>query len=377
MEFQVLHRCSSGRARSGKITTPHGAIETPVFMPVGTQGSVKALSPDDLKEVGAKILLSNTYHLYLRPGHEIIRNLGGLHRFMGWDGPILTDSGGFQIYSLAKLRTLSDEGASFQSHLNGSRHFIGPRDAVAIQQALGADIIMALDECAPFPAGYEHVRNAVNRTTRWAAECLEFRKGNNQALFGIVQGGTYSDLREQSARELVAMNFDGYALGGLSVGEDRETRERVIRETVPLLPENKPVYLMGVGKPEDILDAVAAGVDMFDCVLPTRNARNGSLFTGEGPVAIKNACYAEDDRPLEENCGCYTCSRFSRAYLRHLFMAKELLVYRLNTIHNLYFYMRFLAEIRGAIREGRFAEYRNDFYRRLARFSPMEQEGVG
>ena len=375
MEFRVLHRCASGRARCGIITTPHGAFETPVFMPVGTQGSVKALSPDDLREVGGKILLSNTYHLYLRPGHEIIRRLGGLHRFMGWGGPILTDSGGFQIYSLAKLRTLSEDGAFFQSHLDGSRHFIGPREAAAIQQALGADIIMAFDQCVPFPADYEHVQNAVKRTTRWALESFESKGGSNQALFGIVQGGTYPDLRERSARELVAMNFDGYALGGLSVGEDRETRERVVRETVPLLPENKPVYLMGVGKPEDILDAVASGVDMFDCVLPTRNARNGSLFTGQGPLSIKNACYAEDDRPLEENCGCYTCSRFSRAYLRHLFMAKELLAYRLNTIHNLYYYMRFLEEIRGAIREGRFAEYRNDFYRRLADASLSDESG--
>jgi queuine tRNA-ribosyltransferase len=377
VEFEVLHRCRPLRARWGKITTPHGAFETPVFMPVGTQGTVKALSPDDLKEVGAKILLSNTYHLYLRPGHEIIRKLGGLHRFMGWHGPILTDSGGFQIYSLAKLRTLSEKGASFQSHLDGSRHFMGPRDAVAIQKALGADIIMAFDECAPFPADYEYVRNSVKLTSRWAEECLESKEGKSQALFGIVQGGTYSDLREQSAKELVAMDFDGYALGGLSVGEDRETRERVIRETVPLLPEDKPVYLMGVGKPEDILDAVASGVDMFDCVLPTRNARNGSLFTCKGPLAIKNACYAEDDRPLEENCGCYTCSRFSRAYLRHLFMAKELLAYRLNTIHNLYYYMKFMEEIRGAIREGRFADYRNDFCRRLAHFSPLEEEARG
>lgn len=375
MEFQVLHKCKPLRARFGKITTPHGSFETPVFMPVGTQAAVKALSPDDLTEVGTKILLCNTYHLYLRPGHETIRKLGGLHRFMGWDGPILTDSGGFQIYSLAKLRTLSDQGASFQSHLDGSRHFIGPREAMAIQQALGADIVMAFDECAPFPADHEYVRSSVTLTSRWAAECLESKKGDSQALFGIVQGGTYSDLRERSARELVAMDFDGYALGGLSVGEDRETRERVISETVPLLPENKPVYLMGVGKPEDILDGVASGVDMFDCVLPTRNARNGSLFTSRGPVAIKNACYAEDDRPLDENCGCYTCSRFSRAYLRHLFMAKELLAYRLNTIHNVYYYMTFMEEIRGAIREGRFAEYRDDFYRRLTGFSPSEKVG--
>jgi queuine tRNA-ribosyltransferase len=333
-----------------------------VFMPVGTQGTVKALSPEDLKQAGVKIILSNTYHLYLRPGHETIRKLGGLHSFMGWEGPILTDSGGFQIYSLAKLRTLSEEGASFQSHLDGSHHFIGPRDAMTVQQALGADIIMAFDECAPYPAEYEYVRNSVRLTSRWAAECIEAKEDKTQALFGIIQGGMYHDLREQSARELVAMDFDGYALGGLSVGEDKDTRERVTRETVPFIPENKPVYLMGVGKPEDILDAVGSGVDMFDCVLPTRNARNGSLFTKQGRLAIKNACYAEDDRPVDESCDCYTCSRFSRAYLRHLFMAKELLAYRLNTIHNLYYYTTFMAQIRQAIREGRFAEYRNDFY---------------
>ena len=361
MKFQVLHRCTSTGARWGRMTTARGSFETPVFMPVGTRGTVKALSPEDLQEVGVKILLANTYHLYLRPGHEIIRKLGGLHRFMSWSGPILTDSGGFQIYSLAKLRTLSEEGASFQSHIDGSRHFIGPTEAVAIQHALEADIIMAFDECAPYPAAYEYVANSVRLTSRWAGACLEARQGNGQALFGIVQGGMYPDLREMSAKELVAMGFDGYALGGLSVGEDRDTRRRVIEHTVPLLPPDKPVYLMGVGKPEDILDAVALGVDMFDCVLPTRNARNGSLFTRTGPLVIKNACHADDDRPIDEDCRCYTCARFSRAYLRHLFMAGELLAYRLNTIHNLHFYMDFMAEIRKAIREGRFAEYRADF----------------
>jgi queuine tRNA-ribosyltransferase len=361
LKFQVLHRCTSGGARCGLIVTAHGTFETPIFMPVGTQGTVKALSPEDLLEVGVKIVLANTYHLFLRPGHEIIRKLGGLHRFMSWGGPILTDSGGFQIYSLAKLRTLSEDGASFQSHVDGARHFIGPREAVAIQQALGADIIMAFDECAPFPAGHDYVADSVRLTTRWAGECLEARQGNAQALFGIVQGGMYSDLREISAKELVSMGFDGYALGGLSVGEDRDTRRRVIEETVPLLPPDKPVYLMGVGKPEDILDAVALGVDMFDCVMPTRNARNGSLFTKNGSLVIRNACHADDDRPIDKDCRCYTCARFSRAYLRHLFMAGELLAYRLNTIHNLHYYMNFMEEIRDAIREGRFPEYRNDF----------------
>ena len=360
MKFQVK-RCTSTGARWGLITTAHGSFETPVFMPVGTRAAVKALSPDDLQEAGVKVVLANTYHLYLRPGHEIIRRLGGLHRFMGWSGPILTDSGGFQIYSLAKLRTLSEEGASFQSHIDGARHFIGPKEAVAVQEALGADIIMAFDECAPFPASYEYVAGSVRLTSRWALACLEARQGNAQGLFGIVQGGMYPDLREKSARDLVAMGFEGYALGGLSVGEDRGARRRVIEHTVPLLPQEKPVYLMGVGKPEDILDAVALGVDMFDCVLPTRNARNGSLFTTRGPLAIKNACHADDERPVDEDCGCYTCARFSRAYLRHLFMAGELLAYRLNTIHNVHYYMQFMGEIRDAIKEERFPEYRLGF----------------
>jgi queuine tRNA-ribosyltransferase len=361
LKFQVLHRCNSSGARCGSITTAHGSFETPVFMPVGTQGSVKALSPDDLQEVGVKIILANTYHLYLRPGHEIIRKLGGLHRFMSWGRPILTDSGGFQIYSLAGLRTLSEDGASFQSHVDGSRHFIGPREAVSIQQALGSDIIMAFDECAPFPSDHDYVANSVRLTSRWAEACLEAREGNSQALFGIVQGGMYFDLRERSARELVSMGFDGYALGGLSVGESRDIRRCVIEQTVPFLPVDKPVYLMGVGKPEDILDAVALGVDMFDCVLPTRNARNGSLFTKRGHLVIKNACHAADDRPIDEDCRCFTCARFSRAYLRHLFMAGELLAYRLNTIHNLHYYMDFMVEIRNAIREGRFPEYKDQF----------------
>jgi queuine tRNA-ribosyltransferase len=363
LKFQILHRCPSGSARCGSVTTTHGGFETPVFMPVGTRGTVKALSPEDLQGVGVKILLSNTYHLYLRPGHEIIGKLGGLHRFMAWNGPILTDSGGFQIYSLAKLRTISEEGVWFRSHLDGSMHFIGPREAVSIQQDLGADIIMAFDECAPFPAGYDYVANSVRLTGRWARECLEARHGNAQALFGIVQGGMFPDLRETSARELVPMGFDGFAIGGLSVGEDRVTRRRVVAQTVPLLPADKPVYLMGVGKPEDILDAVALGVDMFDCVLPTRNARNGTLFTKRGALVIKNARHAGDERPVETDCRCYTCTRFSRAYLRHLFMAGELLAYRLNTIHNVHYYMTFMEEIREAIRKGRFAEYREAYER--------------
>jgi queuine tRNA-ribosyltransferase len=314
-----------------------------------------------LEQAGVKILLSNTYHLYLRPGHRLIERLGGLHRFMNWKGAILTDSGGFQVYSLSKLRKISEQGVTFQSHLDGSSHFLGPREAMEIQKALGSDVIMAFDECAPYPADHDYVRNSVRLTSQWARTCLECHESDAQALFGIVQGGVYSDLREQSAGELVAMGFDGYALGGLSVGEDRETRQRIVQETVPFLPAEKPRYLMGVGKPEDILDGVMAGIDMFDCVLPTRNARNGALFTTRGPMAIKNACYAEDDRPVDEQCSCYTCTHFSRAYLRHLFMAKELLAYRLNTIHNLHYYAGLMTEIRQAIRESGFMDFRRSF----------------
>ena len=333
-------------------------------MPVGTQGSVKALSPEDLEQAGVKILLSNTYHLYLRPGHRLIERLGGLHRFMNWKGAILTDSGGFQVYSLSKLRKISEQGVTFQSHLDGSTHFIGPREAMEIQKALGSDVIMAFDECAPYPADHDYVRNSVRLTGQWAKTCLEYHERDAQALFGIVQGGVYSDLREQSARQLVAMGFDGYALGGLSVGEDKETRQRIVQETVPFLPSEKPRYLMGVGKPEDILDGVMAGIDMFDCVLPTRNARNGALFTTRGPMAIKNACYAEDDRPVDEHCSCYTCTHFSRAYLRHLFMAKELLAYRLNTIHNLHYYAGLMTGIRQAIQKSGFMAFRRSFLER-------------
>lgn len=370
MKFRITHKAAGGRARTGEIRTPHGVFETPVFMPVGTQGSVKAVSPEDLTDAGVKVILANTYHLYLRPGHSVIGRLGGLHRFMNWSGPILTDSGGFQVYSLTPLRTLTDQGVTFQSHIDGSRHFIGPEEAIDIQETLGADIIMAFDECAPYPSEYEYVQRSVRLTTSWARRCLERKKRDDQALFGIVQGGMYGDLREISARELVEMGFDGYALGGLSVGEDRATRERVIRETIDFLPTEKPVYLMGVGTPEDILEAVTLGVDMFDCVMPTRNARNGTLFTTAGRMTIKNARYAEDNRPVDDGCHCYTCANYSRAYLRHLFMAREILSYRLNTIHNLAYYSRLMADIRTAIREDRLTEYRATFYE-------LQQKGLG
>ncbi len=347
--FEVVHRCSDSRARTGRLKTPHGTVETPVFMPVGTLGSVKAAGPDDLEKIGAGIILANTYHLYLRPGHEIIRDTGGLHRFMGWRRPILTDSGGFQIHSLATLRTISEEGVVFRSHIDGSEHLIGPEKAMEIQEALGSDIVMAFDECTPYPAEYDYVKESIGLTTRWARRCREHGTGAGQALFGIVQGGMFRDLRIAGAAALVELGFDGYALGGLSVGEDKKTRERVIEETVPALPEDRPVYLMGVGTPGDIIEAVRRGVDMFDCVMPTRNARNGTLFTAKGRISIRNAQYMKDERPLEEGCGCYTCSLFSRAYLRHLFLSKEILAYRLNTIHNLYYYAHLMRDIRSAI----------------------------
>ncbi len=365
LEFRVLHRCPESRARIGVVETRHGEFETPVFMPVGTQAAVKAVTPEDMQAVGVKILLANTYHLYLRPGHRVIDRLGKLHRFMNWDAPILTDSGGFQVFSLSSLRRISEEGVTFQSHIDGSTHFIGPAEAMIIQRALGADIGMAFDECVRYPADREYVSHSVRLTSRWARICIEYKQVGGQALFGIVQGGMYLDLRERSARELVALDFDGYALGGLAVGEDRETRNAIVQEAVPFLPADKPVYLMGVGKPQDIIQAVAGGVDMFDCVLPTRNARNGALFTSRGTIAIKNARYRDDERPIDERCGCYTCSHYSRAYLRHLFMAKELLAYRLNTIHNLSYYMRLMHDIRRAIQEKRFAEFREGFERNL------------
>jgi queuine tRNA-ribosyltransferase len=362
LEFRVLQKREGRSARLGEIETHHGKIRTPVFMPVGTQGSVKAVSPDELWQTGAEIILANTYHLYLRPGHKLIEQLGGLHRFMGWSGPILTDSGGFQVYSLAKLRNISEKGVTFQSHLDGSRHFIGPEQAMDIQQSLGSDIVMAFDECVSYPAEYEYVQQSVQLTSRWAERCREHFAGGEQALFGIVQGGVYPDLREKSVHDLVRLGFDGYALGGLAVGEDRDTRLHIIRETIQMLPEDRPVYLMGVGAPEDLVESVALGVDMFDCVMPTRNARNGTLFTTHGRMTIKNTQYRDDGRPVDDQCDCYTCTHFSRAYLRHLFLARELLAHRLNTIHNLRYYARLMAGLRDAIKGARMEEFRKAFY---------------
>lgn len=361
MHFEVLKKDNNSRARLGRCHTAHGVFHTPAFIPVGTQATVKAMTPEELRDLGAEIILSNTYHLYLRPGHERIRRLGGLHRFMHWEHPLLTDSGGFQIFSLNSLVKVSEEGVEFKSHLDGSRHFITPEKAIAIQEALGADIIMCLDECTPYPASHEEAECSLQRTLKWSRRCRESHRASHQALFGIVQGGMYSDLRRKGVEVLVEIGFDGYALGGLSVGENKESMARVIGETAPLLPENLPRYVMGLGMPGDMIEAVREGVDMFDCVLPTRNARNGMLFTRSGKMAIKNAKYAEDPSPIEPGCPCYTCRNYSRAYLRHLYFAEEILAFRLNTIHNLHFYLTFMREMRQAIAEDRLDGFIQDF----------------
>jgi len=361
--FTIVKRDEGSFRRLGRITTPHGDIQTPVFMPVGTQGTVKALTPEEVAgEIRAEIILCNTYHLYLRPGHEVIERLGGLHRFMNWHRPILTDSGGFQIYSLSALRKVVDEGVTFQSHIDGSTHFLTPERAVDIQRALGADIIMCFDECISYPATFSDTEAAVKRTTGWAARCREQARGPGQALFGIVQGGMFKELRERSIHELRQIGFDGYALGGLSVGETTEMMRAVVEQSVPLLPEDRPRYLMGVGTPADLVECAGRGIDMFDCVLPTRNARNGMLFTRRGKLVIKNARFREDERPVDEQCQCYTCRTYSRAYLRHLYMAREILSYRLNTVHNLFYFTTLLDGLRSAIGDGTYEEFRRCFY---------------
>jgi len=365
-EFHVVARDHKTKARSGKFTTDYGNVETPVFMPVGTQASVKAMTPENLKAAGAEIILGNAYHLYLRPGVELIDSLGGLHEFMNWKSPILTDSGGFQLFSLSQMRDITDEGVIFRSHLDGSKHFIRPEDSIHIQQMLGSDILMAFDDCTPYPTNYEYAANSTKLTLNWAKRCLDehqAKKKNGQALFGIVQGSIYKDLREKCAENLQQMDFDGYALGGLMVGEPLETTYEIIAHTAAILPENRPRYAMGLGLPEDIFHCVAAGVDMFDCVVPTRNARNGCLFTHQGKLIIKNAQYAKDPNPLDLECECYTCKNFSRAYLRHLFLSGEILACILNSIHNLYFYIQVVKKIRTAIQEGNFLEYWQSFLR--------------
>jgi len=363
MEFKRIAKDPGCGARLGIIGTPHGEVLTPAFMPVGTQGAVKAVTPEQVRGLGADIILGNTYHLYLRPGHHLIAALGGLHRFMNWPGPILTDSGGFQIYSLGALRQMADEGATFQSHIDGSKHFLSPEASVEIQEALGSDIMMCLDECIAYPATREEVERALARTSRWAERSKKSRKNPEQSLFGIIQGGVYPDLRRRGTEEMTAIGFDGYAIGGLSVGEPKELMLENLAATAPLLPEDRPRYLMGVGTPDDLVEGVFHGIDMFDCVMPTRSARNGLLFTNGEKVVIKNARYREDGSPLDSECDCYTCQNYSRAYLRHLYVSGEILAMVLNTIHNLRHYLRLMDRIREAIREGRYPGFRDRYIR--------------
>lgn len=362
-----------GRARTGVLSTPHGPVRTPAFMPVGTVGSVKSVTPAELEAAGVDMILGNTYHLYLRPGHELIKRMGGLHRFIGWNKPILTDSGGFQVFSLADLRRLDDRGATFQSHLDGSTHELGPEKAIEIQETLGADVIMCFDECPPADETKSVVARAVERTTAWARRCLEAKTGSASALFGIVQGGVYEDLREQSAKELTALDFEGFALGGLAVGESKADLYRIMDHSLPLLPDGKARYLMGVGNVEDLVEGSWRGADMFDCVTPTRNARNGQAITRFGKLNMRNAVHAEDKNPLDEQCTCYTCRTFSRAYVRHLFQTKELLGYRLLTVHNLHYYQELMADLRRAIGSGTVDEFREEFYALRNQDPPQEQ----
>lgn len=366
-QYRLLKSDMHSHARCGQLVTPHGIIETPVFMPVGTQATVKTMSPEELKTIGAEIILSNTYHLYLRPGHELIKKAGGLHKFMNWDRPILTDSGGFQVFSLSDLREISEDGVTFASHIDGSRHFLSPEKAVEIQMALGADIIMAFDECPPYPAEYEYVKKSLERTTRWLKRCQKAHTRSDQALFGIVQGGMFKELRQQSVREITDVELSGYAIGGLSVGEPKEIMYDILTFTTPLLPEDKPRYLMGVGAPEDLIEAVFRGVDMFDCVLPTRIARNGAVFTQSGQMTVRNATYAEDFTPIDPHCDCYTCRNYTRAYIRHLIKRNEILGFRLTTYHNLYFLAQLMKKMRRAIQEDSFGAFREEFHRRYQR----------
>jgi len=359
--FQLL--AQQGKARRGRLTTPHGVIETPIFMPVGTQGSVKGVSPRELDELHAQIILGNSYHLFVRPGMEIIRGFGGLHRFMGWKGPILTDSGGFQVFSLAKLRKITEEGVHFQNHLDGARCFIGPETAMEIQATLGSDIAMAFDECPPHPCGRDYAAKSLELTLRWAKRCRNWAGEHpvRPALFGIVQGSIFEDLRRESAEALVEMDFEGYAVGGVSVGETEEEMMQAVEWSEPYLPADKPRYAMGLGTPPQMIEMVARGVDMFDCVLPTRIARNGTAFTATGTINLKNAPYAADKRPIEEGCTCYACQEFSRGYLRHLIKAEEILGLRLVTLHNLHFYLGLMEVARREIEAGAFEDFRRRF----------------
>ena len=361
--FELIKTDPKTRARRGRLHTPHGTVETPVFMPVGTAATVKAMRPEQVEELGAEIILSNTYHLYLRPGHEIVREAGGLHKFMNWNKPILTDSGGFQVFSLGALRKISEEGVMFNSHIDGSRHMLTPEKSMEIQNALGSDIIMAFDECAPYPAYRNYVKKSLERTTRWLKRCKAAHKDTErQSLFGIMQGGMYKELRYQSACEITELDLPGYAIGGLSVGEPREIMYEVLDYATDYLPKDKPRYVMGVGTPDHLFEGVERGVDMFDCVLPTRLARNGAAMTSQGRVSIKNAKYERDFTPLDPECDCYTCRNYSRAYLRHLYKSNEILSSMLLSEHNLRFLVRTMQNIRQALEEDRFTEYKREFY---------------
>ena len=362
--YELLHECKQTGARRGVIHTPHGDIQTPVFMPVGTQATVKSMTPDELKDmIDAKIILSNTYHLYLRPSSKLVKEAGGLHKFMNWDRAILTDSGGFQVFSLGDLRTISEEGVEFKSHLDGSKHFFSPESVMETENDLGADIIMAFDECVEYPATYEYTKQSMERTTRWAKRCKEAHKNTEkQGLFGIIQGGFYKDLRDKSLEDLVAMDFPGYAIGGISVGEPKEEFLDILRYTTPKMPKNKPRYLMGVGTPDYLIEAALAGIDMCDCVLPTRIARNGTAMTWNGKVVVRNATYERDFTPLDSECDCYTCRNYTKAYLRHLVKTKEILGVRLLSIHNLYFLSKLMERVRKEIENDNLLNFKNEFY---------------
>jgi queuine tRNA-ribosyltransferase len=366
VRYEHIKTCKQSGARLGKVHTPHGSFDTPVFMPVGTQATVKGMSPDELKEIDAKIILSNTYHLFLRPGREIVKEAGGLHKFMNWDRAILTDSGGFQVFSLSDIRDIKEEGVTFRSHIDGSKKFMSPEISIGVQNDLGSDIIMCFDECAPYPCEYDYAKKSMEMTTRWAKRCKEAHaRPDEQALFGIVQGSTYKELRIESAKQITELDFPGYAIGGLSVGEPGDIMNEMLEVTVPYLPEDKPRYLMGVGSPDYLIDAVIRGIDMFDCVLPTRNGRNGTVFTSNGRVIIRDAKYARDYSPIDENCDCYACRNFTRAYVRHLFKCGEILGLRLAAWHNLRFLIKLMEDVREAIKNDRLLDFRKEAFERL------------
>lgn len=363
IKYRLIKKEKHTGARLGEIVTPHGTFKTPMFMPVGTQASVKTMAPEELKEMGAGIILSNTYHLWLRPGEDIVEKAGGLHKFMNWDRGVLTDSGGFQVFSLAKLRDISEEGVAFKSHLSGEKLFLSPEKAIQVENALGADIMMSFDECPPFFESYDYVKKSVERTSRWAERGLiAHQNPATQGLFGIVQGAGFEDLRRQSARDLVGMDFPGYSIGGLSVGESKDEMNRVLDFTTPMLPEDKPRYLMGVGSPDALIDGVIRGVDMFDCVLPTRIARNGTTMTSQGRLVVKNAKYSEDFRPLDPKCDCYVCKNYTRAYIRHLIKADETFGIHLTSYHNLYFLINLMHQVQDAIEQDNLLEFREAFF---------------